>query len=256
MERGIYSAATGMLAQQFVLDAVASNIANANTTGFKQDIPTFRALHEMNLNRFSGAGQTQTSAVGRVGTGVTFDAAVIDLSQGVLRPTGNPLDVAITGDGYFAVQTPQGERYTRDGHFQMEPDARGADGKAAAYLATGSGQRVLGLKGPIVVPEDGDIRIQPDGRVLVNGVEVDRLKVVRPVDGMPVKEGGNLVALRGQTEAASARLATGTLEASNVNPVRAMVQMIVVQRAYESAQRAVTAHDETLGKVINEAGKV
>lgn len=256
MERGIYSAATGMLAQQFVLDAIASNIANANTTGFKQDIPTFRALHEMSLSRFSGAEPSRAAPVGRVGTGVTFDTTVLDLSQGVLHPTGNPLDVAILGEGYFSVQTPQGERYTRDGHFRLEPESRSADGKAAAYLATDSGQRVLGLKGPIVVPQEGDIRIQPDGRVLVNSVEVDRLKVVRPVNGMPVKEGGNLVALRGPTEAGSARLATGTLEASNVHPVRAMVQMIVVQRAYESAQRAVTAHDETLGKVINEAGKV
>src|SRR5262252_4180072 len=99
MIRGLYSAATGMLAQQAVQDSLASNLANANTAGFKQDVPTFRSLHDMALSRIHGGLGRHSIPVGSIGTGASYDQTVMDTSAGPLLRTGNPLDLALSGDG-------------------------------------------------------------------------------------------------------------------------------------------------------------
>src|SRR5438552_16051250 len=128
MIRGLYTAATGMLAEQFVQDAIAGNLANLNTVGFKQDVPTFRALHDMAMKRFQNPIGSPGTPVGNLGMGAEFDRNVTDLTAGNINQTQNPLDVALVGDGFFAIQTPQGERYTRSGQFQIGMPSKGANG--------------------------------------------------------------------------------------------------------------------------------
>ncbi len=255
MIRGLYSAATGMLAQQAVQDALASNLANINTTGFKQDVPTFRALYDMALNRYGGIDGA-AAYVGDLGLGSTFDRTVTDFSPGSLTPTQNPLDLALVGDGFFTVQTPAGERYTRAGDFHIEPVPSPRGAQPVSYLVDDQGRRVLGTKGPINTGSAQNVVVTEQGDVLVNGSVVDRLKIVTAPPSQVRKEGGNLFSIQGTPVAASPKVRSGFLEQSNVSAVGAMVKMIAVQRAYEAAQRAVTSQDDELNKVINEAARV
>lgn len=255
MQRGIYIAATGMLAHQYVQDAIASNIANASTVGFKQDVPTFKSFQEVAMQRLGRAGARDSSPVGSMVFGVEFDESLLDLTVGSLENTRNPLDVAIAGQGFFVVQTPRGERYTRNGQFQTVPGAPGPDGKKTAILADGSGNPVMGQKGPINLGAGGSILIDQSGRVFVNNQEVDRLRLVDIPARALVKEGGNLLSSRQPVTPINTRVQQGYLEQSNVSTITSMVQMITVQRAYESAQRAITAQDDSLGRLINEVGR-
>jgi flagellar basal-body rod protein FlgF len=255
MTRGIYTAATGMLAQQFVQDALAGNLANINTAGFKQDVPTFRALQELALRRYDG-GTEGSPAIGDIGLGTAFDHTVTDLSAGPVVKTDNPYDLALVGSGFFTVQTPQGERYTRDGQFHLEPAGKDPAGKPVAYLADDSGHRVLGLKGPINLGGAKVVEVNAQGSVLADKVEVDKLKLVGAPAAAVVHEGGNLYALRGTAAPSTATVRQYYYEQSNVNAIGAMVKMITVQRAYEAAQRAITAQDETLNKTVNEMGRL
>lgn len=255
MQRGIYTAATGMLAHQYVQDAIAGNIANASTVGFKQDIPTFKSFQEIAMHRLDGAGARSSRPVGNMVFGVEFDETSLDLTVGSLEHTRNPLDVAIAGPGFFVVQTPRGERYTRNGQFQTVPGAPGPDGKKTAVLADGSGNPVMGQKGPINLGAGGNVLIDQTGRVFVNNQEVDRLRLVDAPARALVKEGGNLLSARQPVAPVNTRVQQGYLEQSNVSAISAMVQMITVQRAYESAQRAISAQDDSLGRLINEVGR-
>ena len=249
MIRGLYTAASGMLAGQFVQDAVASNISNASTTAFKQDIPTFRAVAELALRRYNGV-ENGGVPVGKLGLGVIFDHTTPDLAQGALLPTGAKTDFALEGAGFFAVQTPNGERYTRDGQFRMELDQ-----KTGSYFTDGSGNRVLGENGVLNLQGAKSVEVRPDGTVLADGKAVDKLKIIDVSGSALLKEGGNLYTFSGNSRVSKAKVQQGFLEQSNVSPIAAMVKLITVQRAYEAAAKAVTSQDESLSKVVNELGK-
>ncbi|MDW8322093.1 MAG: flagellar hook-basal body protein [Armatimonadota bacterium] len=244
MLRGLYIAASGMLAQQVRHETVANNLANADTTGYKADEAVFRAALERAIWRHrdpqKGAPAPQ---VGALSFGVTTDAVVTDLRPGPVALTGRPLDVAIDGDGFFVVNTPQGERYTRDGAFRQSADGT---------LVTADGTPVLGTRG-IIRSANTPLTIAPNGDVLANGQVIDRLRVVQLRNA--VKEGANRFAGNAQP-LQQFSLQVGALERSNVSVVQAMVDMIVAMRAYEASHRAVLAHDETLQKAVNDVGKV
>lgn len=254
MIRGLYSAATGMLAGQYAQDVIAGNLANSNTIGYKQDSASFKALQQMALSRFESGDDGVP--VGSVGLGVQLDGATTSFAEGSLAATGSPLDVALQGTGFFAIQTPQGERYTRDGHFHLQPTGKGPNGKPTSALVDDNGNAVLGLKGPIKVGDAKQISIGENGAVVVDGTTVDRLKVVTGPDSAFTKQGANLFSATGATTPSKALVKSGYLEQSNVSPITGMVKMIAVQRAYEAAQRAVTAQDDSLNKAVNELGKV
>lgn len=256
MDRGIFAAATGMLAQQAVQDALAGNLANINTTGFKQDIPTFRAVQELALHSTDGTGPQRGASIGDIGTGAQFAGSVTDVRPGALVATQNPLDLALLGDGLFAVETPAGERYTRAGDFHLSQAGKGANGKVQTFLVDASGHHLLGAKGAIDVGAARTVTVEATGDVRADGAVVDRLKVVTAPRSALVKQGGNLLAIQGAPTASTATVQSGFLEQSNVSAVGSMVQMITVQRAYEAAQRAITAQDETLGKAINDVPRV
>lgn len=246
MLRGLYIAATGMLNEERRLDVVANNMANADTTGFKRTVPVSASSFSLALRRV-GDGLA-APAIGRLGVGAAVMQAAPVMTQGGLRPTGRSLDLALVGDGFFAVETPAGVRYTRDGAFSLDRDG---------YLVTADGRRVLGTAGPIRVG-GGQVTVTEQGDVLVDGRTAGRLRVVAfPAGTELAREGNNRFrAPQGVSEQpSSATVRSGYLELSNVQPVREMVEMIAVMRSYEASQRAVRAHDETLGLAVNEIAK-
>ncbi len=241
MLRGLYVAAEGMAARQKAQDAIANNLANLNTTGFKADRPVFETFYERQIYRVQGR---QAQPIGALSAGVILRELYTDLQPGAVITTGNPLDVAIDGEGFFAVQTPQGVRYTRNGAFQLN---------AQGILTTREGYPVLGINNqPLALPTTAAIHIGENGAVLANGAQVGQLLVVQ---GNLTKDPDGYFVGAVQP-AANPRVVAGALEASNVNMVREMVSMIELIRAYETHQRAIHAHDETLGRAINELAKI
>ncbi|HVY08462.1 MAG TPA: flagellar basal-body rod protein FlgF [Burkholderiales bacterium] len=223
MDRLIYTAMTGakhLLEQQAV---VAHNLANVNSTGFRAELSAFRAVPVV------GDGANTRAFV--------VDSTVgADLTPGVLQQTGRPLDVAIQGAGFIAVQAPDGtEAYTRAGDLQV-----GTNGQ----LETRSGSAVLGDGGPIAIPPDSTITIAQDGTVSVvptfgipNATAiVGRIKLVNPAENEIVRGGDGLFRTRSGNPAepdANVALASGTLEGSNVNVVDAMVRLIENARQFD-----------------------
>jgi flagellar basal body rod protein FlgG len=179
----------------------------------------------------------------------TLGPVKVDFDSGTISPTGRALDFAIDGPGFFVVDTPNGERLTRGGSFQLDASRR---------LVDGSGHPVLGDAGPITVP-DGAIEIDAKGALSVDGKVVDRLRLERPGKGAELAhEGGTLFvpdAAREPVADADRGVRQGFVEESNVSTVGSMVDMIAVQRAYASVQKAVTTIDAIRGTAANELGK-
>ncbi|MCS7309483.1 MAG: flagellar hook-basal body protein [Armatimonadota bacterium] len=243
MLRGLHIAASGMLAQQVRHETIANNLANADTAGYKVDGVVFRTALDRAIWRHRDPQRgAPTPQVGQLSFGVTTDEVTTDLRPGPIALTGRSLDVAIEGEGFFVVSTPQGERYTRDGAFRQLADGT---------LVTADGMPVLGMRG--VIRSAAPINIAPNGDVLAEGQVIDRLRIVLLQN--PAKEGANRFVGNAQP-AQQFSLQVGALERSNVSVVQAMVEMIVAMRAYEASHRAVLAHDETLQRAVNEVGKV
>ncbi len=236
MISGLYTAASGMALHQAKLDVLANNLANANTPGFQADVLTVEV----------SAPAAGSLSAGAAGGTVRAGRTVTDARSGVVRATGNPLDLALAGPGLFVVETPSGERYTRAGNFTR--DAQG-------FLATPDGFRVLGTAGPIRIP-DGGLRVSEEG-ALPDGT---RLRVVAGSDAARLrKAGANLFAAEAGAappeELAAARILAGHLETSNVRPVLAMVEMLATLRSYEAYQKTIQQLDQTAGQAANELGR-
>ena len=215
------------------LDVVANNVANSTTTGFKARNSRF-SEHLMPVARADGFPGPDRRLSYVIDAG-----SALDLSTGPIERTGNPLDAAIRGDAFFAVQTAAGERYTRAGSFQLD---------AAGQLVTADGRPVLGENGPITVtPQDGPASISPEGTITTPAGERGRLKLVRFSDpGSLRNEGANLFSSPSPAQAAGAegRIEAGALERSNVRPVVEMSRLIEVNRSYATLASAVSRMDE------------
>jgi len=247
MISGLYTAASGMAAYQSKLDVLANNLANVDTPGFKADLFTLipSGVSPLDLNG-------TTSPTGSVEPGPT----VLDPAPGVLKHTGNPLDLAIVGPGMFVVQTPQRLAYTRAGNF-----SRSADG----YLVTPEGFRVLGSGGPIQVAEQG-FTVDSRGQVSAVagtgqvGTEGQLRVVAGPAPESLVKFGANLyVPAEGAgdpPDLPEAGIVQGAIESSNVNVVRSMVDILATMRSFEAYQRTVQAIDQTTGQATGDLGQV
>ncbi|MZP43142.1 flagellar hook-basal body complex protein [Heliobacterium gestii] len=266
MIRGLYTSAAGMLVQQTNQDVIANNLANVNTVSFKKDRAVFREFPEMLIRRMHDLspgepGQAEKNPViGRLGTGAVVDAIWTDTSNPGVRVTQNPTDLAILGRGFFVVNTPEGERYTRDGQFSLRADGA---------LVTAEGYAVQGTAGDITVPSGGAIRIDSEGRVFSGDNEVAQLRVVGYDELAPgqepplLKAGDSLYRLNQQGAGGGLRdlaagereIKPGALELANVNVVQEMVQMITASRAYEANQKAIQSQDSTLEKACGELGK-
>jgi flagellar basal-body rod protein FlgF len=241
VERGLFAAASGMLADQIRQDVIANNLANATTAGFKGDTAVGEAFPSLLIN------QLQTGAtIGKLGLGSRITEVATDGSQGALRQTGNTYDLAIAGDGWFSVQGPNGVAYTRNGAFTT--DAKG-------QLVTADAQPVLDDGGrPITVGNNATI--SPDGRVTVDGRQIAKLAVTALDPKRLHKLGDNLYTGTVVKDAQPSRVEQGFLEGSNVNSVKEMVDLISTMRSFEAGQKAVQALDDTLGKAVNDVGRI
>jgi flagellar basal-body rod protein FlgG len=241
MDAGIFSAMSGSLAAQTRLDALANNLANASTAGFKA---------ERVLQRAERAGDVAPPPTA-VTTPVTRDYVLTDFSQGPVSQTGNPLDVALTGDGFLVVKTERGERLTRSGSLTLD---------GAGYLAAGDGSRVQGTSGDIAI-SGGPIVIAADGSIRVGEQRVGQLRIVRVEDPTQlVRESGTRFAPGAEVPAdvppGGVRVVQGAVEGANLAPVEGLVQLIETVRGFETYMRAAERLDQTTSKAINEVGRV
>jgi flagellar basal-body rod protein FlgF len=231
---GIYLATAGAVAQSNALDATANNIANAATTGFQADRITFR--------------EAMTNAKSPDTALVSAGTKRIDTQYGALSQTGNPLDLAIEGDGMFAVETPNGARYTRAGNFRL--DSEGS-------LVTVDGFKVRGQGGPITIPTDTKvIDVGADGTVNADGEEVGKLELVNFKYSQLRREGGTLFSATGQPDGAAEppQVRAGMLESSNVNVVRGVVDLVKVSRTYESLMRVIQGYHDVESRAARDLG--
>lgn len=206
---------------------LANNLANANTPGYKADQVSFSEV----LSETTGLPEVSATQY-------------VDHSAGPLERTGNPLDVALEGDGFFVVDTPDGRRFTRDGAFHMAADGR---------LVTADDHAVLGTGGPLVVdPEAGPVTIDARGNLWQDGAQLDTIQVVGfPPGAPPTKVGGNLFAGTGDAPVDEPRVSQATLERSNVSAILEMSRMIEIARGYEAYQKLVQTLDQTSGQTNN-----
>lgn len=231
------------MALQRQMDVVANNMANIQTAGFKGEHLVFEeyVVSTPQANGVTGQDQ-QVSFV--------YDARLFrEYTEGSFTPTGNPLDVAINGKGWFVVETPDGERYTRNGHFKIN-----ADGD----LVTGSGQRVKGAGGPITFSaEDTKVVISKDGTISTSEGDKGKLRVVSFANENQLKKVGNNLFSSTATPATAEKynIAQGTIERSNVQPVVEMTKMIEVTRAYTSIARLMQNVSELQRRAIEQLGE-
>ena len=241
--RGIYTGATGMLSQSRRLDVVANNLANVNTAGFKKDTLRNESFPEVLMYRLA---QGPVTPIGTLGPGTDTPTIHTDFTRGIIVETSNPFDLALEGPGFFSVETPNGERYTRNGHFLRD---------AAGYLVNQEGYYLLGQNGRIQVAASAVVEVSQDGRVVADGQVVDALRIVGFLPGLGVKEGHSLWLADQVAELPAPTVRQGAIERSNVNIVQEMVDMIGILRAYEANQKVITTQDELLGKAVNEVGR-
>jgi flagellar basal-body rod protein FlgF len=238
MDSGFYAACTALIAQTQSLDVVANNLANTSTSGYRNQHSIFRSLlataggHAVsNLNR-------ATNDYGILG------GSRLDLAQGGLERTGNDLDLGIEGSGFFVVQTAAGRFFTRNGNFQV----------TNGQLVTAEGDPVMGESGVVKIV-GGPISVSPDGTISISGAIAGKVKLVDFKPGADLESAGKSyysASEDSEIPATNAEIRQGTLESSNVNPVAGAVELILVQRYAEMAQRALTMFDSQFNKTATE----
>ena len=230
MDSGYYAACAGLAAQTQALELVANNLANLGTAGYRGQQATFRSLLAGNG---AVAGNPLNAAVNDFGV---LGGSRVDRASGSLTATGNPLDMAVAGAGFFAVQSANGIVYTRNGGFHATPTGR---------LVTSQGDAVLGEQGAITLP-NGAVAVSADGTVSVDGAVVAKLRLAEFAPNTTLQALGNAsyqVPEGSELPAASSSVRQGMLEASNVSPVEGVVELIAIQRNAEMMQRALTVFD-------------
>ena len=245
MDSGLYSAYSGLRVNADILDVLSNNLANVNTTGFKSD--------QAFLRIYNHAVSDSSISMDRVLNDSSFvEGSAVNFFAGPIKQTGRDLDVALEGRGFFVVQGPTGSFFTRNGSFQVS---------GAGRLINSDGFAVLGRNGPIQLP-DGKITVSKDGAIQVGGSVVDTLQVVDFADGSAMEKVGNSMfrVRNGQNTQPASKDTTvvqGSLEQSNVNPIREMMLMISVMRQFEGLQKAIYTLMNTVDdRSINQVGRV
>lgn len=263
MIRGWYTGASGMNAQQYRLDTISNNLANVDTTGFKRDLAVSKSFPELLLRRTEadgiykhpfGSGDA-APIIGKLGLGVENNEVFTEFEQGSFRQSQSKTDVALSGQGFFSVSTPMGERYTRNGNFIL-----GKEG----ILLTKEGYPLLGENGSISVENDR-FTVNEDGMIYdENGELIDRLKVVRFENERYLKKMGSSLwssnDISGAAYIAEGNerpvMLQGFTETSNVNVVNEMVKMIEVNRAYEANQKTIQSEDSMMSTLWTRVASV
>lgn len=256
MIRGLYTASAGMNVQTKKMDIISNDLANVNTTGYKKDTAIVASFPQILAHRINDM-QNQTpnnGAIGNMSLGARIDEIYTNYTQGSVIKTDGIMNLAIQGDGFFAVQTPAGVAYTRDGNFSINQFGQVVT-KEGYYVLTQGGA-------PLELGEDflsstQGVVVKDNGAVYKGSEYVDNLALVQFQDKKTLtKLDDNLYQGQGAGAPFTGSILQGYLEASNVNPVTAMVDMITVSRAYEANQKVVQTQDSLLGKTVNEVGRV
>ncbi len=247
MIKGIYISGVGMMPNKLKIDVIANNLANIDTTGFKKDNIFIRILKNLSLE-INKSGGNELSGL--------YVTEYTSFEQGNLKHTGNPFDIAINGNGFFVVQTPNGLRYTRNGNFMITSDGK---------IVNSNGYALIGLGGEIKLPaisemKNLDVTITKNGEIYVGDRFIDKIKVVWFNDLTKLRKDSatSFVAGDGSGEVDLTdgyEIYQGFLEESNVNAIEEMVRMIEAGRIYESNYKLVQHQDESLAKA-NELGKL
>ncbi|GFI23126.1 flagellar basal-body rod protein FlgG [Lachnospiraceae bacterium] len=251
MLRGLYTAYTGMRNEQYRMDIMSNNLANADTTGFKKEGSTSQAYAEVMAVKIKDVSENPNTPkrLGNMSLGVKIGETFTDFSQGSLRDTGNTYDIAIGGSGFFNIEftNKSGEtstKYTRDGGFTITKDG---------YLVTKDGDYVLGENGRIQLSTTaGTTVFDRSGNIFQDDRLVATLKITDFEDTNYLTHYGETMwdAKEGavEQEAEDAQIYQGYLEMSNASVVKEMVNMITISRHYESNQKMLTTFDESLEK--------
>jgi flagellar basal-body rod protein FlgF len=226
MGSGIYIALSGAVAQSTALDIVANNVANAGTTGFRAERQAF--------------GTALSKASGKDSAYVQLAVTRSDTQNGAIHQTGNPLDLALAGDGFFAIDTPRGPRYTRAGDFTLDATGRIVNPDGFTARARGGGS--------VTIPKGAEqVTVGEDGTVYADEKKVGALELARFAPGNVVHEGGALYAAAPGAQAQVGQLPqvmAGSIEQGNFNVVRGVVDMIKIARNYEALHRMIESYRE------------
>jgi flagellar basal-body rod protein FlgF len=277
MLRGLYTATSGMLAQQRRTEMLTNNMANANTPGFKADQSSMRAFPEMLLQRLGTEKLPlreqkhlpYTQFIGSINAGVYMQEAIPKFTQGDLRETGRKTDLAIVdgnlpvneennvkGSLFFTVETPNGIRYTRNGNFTLNPQG---------FLTTNEGYYVLDENGNRIQLTSEEFEVRQDGTIMENNTFVAAINVVFAENPYElIKQGNGLFSVENNGTLPAARnnpdvsfsLKQGFLERSNVDVAQTMTEMLTAYRAFEANQKVLQAYDKSLDKAVNEIGRI
>lgn len=253
MQTSMYNALYGALTQENRLAITANNLANVNTTGFKRETMAFQdVFHRFGndiLDPFTAINERSMLPAPEDTAQVRIALTHIDFSQGPVKQTGNPLDVALQGEGFFKIRTPEGDLYTRNGSFRLTPSGE---------LVTQQGFPVLGDGGPITLEPNAQVLIGPDGQIQADGEPIGILNLVTFTNLQALEKlGHNLFRFRPGTRAAeqpavNTTVAQGYLESANVEVVGEMVNMIAAQRSFEAYQKVMQTALEADQKLIRE----
>jgi len=246
MLRGIATSATGMEAQKLRNEVIADNLANASTSGYK----AYQLVHKVHSEK-NITNSTDGTQIGKITYGSEVYNTAFDFSQGSLRQTGNPLDIAISGKGFFPIQDTEGNiSYTRNGHFNLD---------STGFLITQNGEYVLdsGLS-PVFIGIEGinNVTILRTGNVMVNGDFNSTIQPLAFPKGAQILRKGHDSFVKGSVNVVMQKpiqvnLQQGFIEASNVSSVKAAADMVQIMRTYEANQHAMKAQTETLGMLMH-----
>ncbi|MBD8046453.1 flagellar hook-basal body complex protein [Clostridium faecium] len=259
MIRGLYNAASGLITSEAKQNVIMNNIANANTTGYKSENLSIKSFDEVMIsNKDKNVnGKNYRINIGTLSNGAEINEKNIDFTQGLVKDTESSLDFALEGKGFFTVQRTGvnngGNYYTRDGHFEVN---------AAGYLVTSNGETVLGRNLATNVLEpinvgNGEVACDRLGNIRINGNMTYNFNIVdfENYDGLK-KVGQNLYEGNNPQLSPRTMVKQNALEGSNVEVIEEMSDMMAVMRNFESDIKVLKTLDETLGKAVNEIGKV
>ena len=257
MVKGIDAAASGMIGMMSMNDIISNNLANINTPGFKQSIATFQSFKDVMVSKIDASnGYTQSTgeSLGTLSTGSAINQTALDFKQGSLQVTGNPTDLALQGQGFFEIQTPNGIAYTRNGSFIRNDKAE---------LTTTDGYHVIGRNGPITLNNNNDfsnVKITEDGTVEINNKIIDKINIVDFKNKANLQSiGTSLYApINGEKPVAATNCTVkdGALESSNSNVIECMVNSINASRTYESLSKVIDSNNKSLNHAVNEVGRI
>lgn len=234
-------AEAGMIQDMQRLNTISNNLANVSTIGYKRDISVQKRFD----SALDGAGLSDAAAAEQA------VSAKADHSQGVLRNTGNALDVAIEGEAFFEVMTPHGRFYTRQGNFHADAEGRLVD--AANRTVSGVGGDIFIHGGQPQIKDDGQVWVGTENRGQIKLAHFDNLDALIKIGAGMYQTSQNTVEANGST---GVRLRQGYVEGSNVDPTREMVNLITVTRHFESVQKALSTYDQMMDSAIKSIGEV